>query len=87
MDANTTTPMLPPNETRGPMLLASVLPFFGLALVVYAARIWTRLRPKFALTAADFTITIAMVSSTPSSPQSHPNFIRLSSAGYGQFCS
>jgi hypothetical protein len=54
--------MLPPDENQGSTLLASVIPLFGLALVVYVARIWTRLCPRFALTAADYTITVAMVS-------------------------
>jgi len=43
------------------MLMGSVLPLFGLALIVYAIRIWSRLRPKYNMTAADYAITIAMV--------------------------
>jgi len=52
---------LPPDESQGPMLMGSVLPLFGLALIVYAIRIWSRLRPKYNMTAADYAITIAMV--------------------------
>lgn len=51
-----------PDENRGPMLLATIYPLFGITLFVYAFRIWCRLTPKFALTIPDYIITIAMVS-------------------------
>jgi len=52
------------DDDRGPMLMATVIPLFAVALLVYIARIWTRLHPKYALTAADYTITVAMVPSS-----------------------
>ncbi|KAK0622683.1 hypothetical protein B0T14DRAFT_564112 [Immersiella caudata] len=55
-------PPWPASDDRGPKLLAVITPLFAFALIVYLARIWTRMRPKFALTPADYAITIAMVS-------------------------
>jgi hypothetical protein len=43
------------------MMLASFIPLFAVASIVYVARISTRLYPKYALTAADYAITVAMV--------------------------
>ncbi|KAK3386493.1 hypothetical protein B0H63DRAFT_430290 [Podospora didyma] len=54
------------NETATPDLavglraLAILVPLFTLALTVYVVRIWTRIRPKYRLNAADYTISIAM---------------------------
>ncbi|KAK0639881.1 hypothetical protein B0T16DRAFT_249158 [Cercophora newfieldiana] len=62
MASSGTTPSA--NEDRGQRLLASILSFSALVFVIYLARIWTRLRPKYALTAADYTITVAMVAKT-----------------------
>lgn len=42
--------------------LAVLMPVYALALVAYAVRIWTRIRPKYRLNAADHTITVAFVS-------------------------
>ena len=50
-----------PADNHGPMLLASSLPFYGLALICFVFRIGSRLYPKFSLTAADYTCAIAMV--------------------------
>ena len=49
------------NEDRGPMLLRTIFPLFSVAFCVYIARISIRLYQKRAFTAADYTITIAMV--------------------------
>jgi hypothetical protein len=66
--ASDATPPPPADEDSGPMLLAAVMPLFAVSLIVYIARIWTRLCPKYALTAADYTITVAMVQYIPGSP-------------------
>lgn len=50
-----------PNDDYGPMLLAVVYPLFMLAVIVYIIRMCARPSKKFALTAADYTITIALV--------------------------
>ncbi|KAK0726921.1 hypothetical protein B0T26DRAFT_108689 [Lasiosphaeria miniovina] len=55
---------LPPNDSVGPRLLAVLVPLFAVALVLYAVRIWSRLRPKPRLTAADYMITVAQVAET-----------------------
>ncbi|KAK3348932.1 hypothetical protein B0T25DRAFT_546830 [Lasiosphaeria hispida] len=52
---------LPADDNKGPMLLATVHSLHALVVVVYLIRLWSRLRPKFALTAADYTITAALV--------------------------
>ncbi|GAB1319829.1 hypothetical protein MFIFM68171_10039 [Madurella fahalii] len=44
--------------------LAVVVPLYGLALIVYFVRIWTRIRPKYRLNAADHTITVAFLAET-----------------------
>lgn len=62
MEASSSTAALPPDETRAPMLLGMLLPLLGFTLVVYAARIWFRISSRSALTAADYVITVAMVS-------------------------
>ena len=82
MDDDVTRPS-PPDENQGPMLMATVLPLFGIALIVYAARIWSRLSPKFALTAADYTVTVAMVRllSFPYLPHLRPGMAHLQPAG------
>ena len=54
-------PVYNPADNHGPMLLATSLPFYALALICFAFRIASRLRPKFALTAADYTCAIAVV--------------------------
>ena len=50
-----------PYVDRGPMLLATVCTLHAVAVVVYLIRLWSRLTPKYALTAADYNITISMV--------------------------
>ncbi|KAK3358817.1 hypothetical protein B0T25DRAFT_493950 [Lasiosphaeria hispida] len=50
---------VPPDNSVGPATLAVVVPLFALATIVYSVRIWTRMRPKYRLNAADYTITIA----------------------------
>ncbi|KAK0725103.1 hypothetical protein B0H67DRAFT_569580 [Lasiosphaeris hirsuta] len=57
---------LPTDDDKGPMLLATVHSLHTIVIVVYLIRLWSRLRPKFALTAADYTITIALVAKTVS---------------------
>ena len=42
--------------------LAVLIPLFVVAAVVYAVRIWTRVRPKYRLNVADHAITVAFVS-------------------------
>jgi len=49
-------------DDQGPFLLGVCLTLYGLSVVAYAVRIWSRLSPKVALTAADYTITVSMVS-------------------------
>jgi len=53
----------PASDDKGPALLASVWTLHVLALVVFSVRLWCRLRPKYAMTAADYTICVALVSS------------------------
>ncbi|GAB1317803.1 Rhodopsin domain-containing protein [Madurella fahalii] len=48
-------------DDRGPALLATVWALQGITLVVYAIRIRSRLTPKFALTAADYMITMSLI--------------------------
>ncbi|KAK3377634.1 hypothetical protein B0H63DRAFT_417196 [Podospora didyma] len=55
---------LPPNTTSGPRTLAVLVPLFAFALLLYVVRIWTRLHAKQRLTAADYTITVAVVAET-----------------------
>lgn len=62
MDAGNSTAPLPPNEDQGPGLVASVVVFYVITAIVYGTRIWCRLRPKYAMTTADYIITLAMVS-------------------------
>jgi len=52
----------PASDNKGPALLASVYSLHAIALIVYFVRLWTRLVPKFAMTAADYTITVSLVS-------------------------
>lgn len=54
-------PLPPAHETKGPMLMASIWSFHMVAVVVYCIRLWSRLTPKYALTAADYTISVALV--------------------------
>jgi len=63
---------LPPNDTVGPEVLYELFPLFGLAVLVWAIRIWSRVRPKLRLTAADYTITIAVVRPRPSPSRNRP---------------
>ncbi|KAK3373094.1 hypothetical protein B0T24DRAFT_249764 [Lasiosphaeria ovina] len=57
MDAN----KLPASDNKGPTLLASVFALYAIALIVYVVRVWSRLSPKFALTAADYAITVSLL--------------------------
>ncbi|KXX77649.1 hypothetical protein MMYC01_205976 [Madurella mycetomatis] len=57
----TATEMSWSDDDRGPALLASIWTLQGITLIVFAIRIWSRLTPKFALTAADYTITVALI--------------------------
>jgi hypothetical protein len=52
----------PASDNKGPALLASVYVLHAIALIVFAVRLWCRLRPKYAMTAADYTISVALVS-------------------------
>jgi len=52
----------PATDNRGPLLLVSAWILHAITLTVFAIRLWSRLRPKFALTAADYTVTVAVVS-------------------------
>lgn len=51
-----------PSEDRGPLLMGVCYAFYALTLIIYIARMSTRVYPKFSMTAADYTITMAMVS-------------------------
>ncbi|KAK0710821.1 hypothetical protein B0H67DRAFT_265765 [Lasiosphaeris hirsuta] len=49
------------DNSVGLATLAVVVPLFTLAIIVYSIRIRTRMRPKYRLNAADYTITIAFL--------------------------
>lgn len=51
----------PASDNRGPMLLVSAYVLHTITIVVFVIRLYSRLVPKFALTAADYMITIAVV--------------------------
>lgn len=53
----------PANTSRGPLLLASAFTLHAITIIVYLIRLYSRLTPRFALTAADYTITVAVVRS------------------------
>lgn len=53
---------IPPEHSVGPRTLAALFPLFSLALAVYLVRMWTRSRPTRRLNAADYAVTVAMVS-------------------------
>jgi len=59
LPTNTTTTTVHPNV--GPQTMGTLTPLFAIALLVYTVRIWTRVRPKSRLNAADYMITVAMV--------------------------
>lgn len=59
---NSTGEGLSPDDDRGPMMLASGYAFFAVTFIVFVGRIASRLYPKFSMTAADYTIALAMVS-------------------------
>jgi len=59
-------PAQPPNDSVGHNALYLLVPLFAVTVVLYAARIYTRLGRKGKLTAADYAITIAMVCRPPS---------------------
>ena len=69
MDGHTSPP---PDDTAGPALLYALFPPFGLAVLVWAIRIWSRARVKLRLTSADYAITIAIVCETCFFPASPP---------------
>jgi len=50
-----------PDLSVGIRALAVLVPLFAVALAVYSVRIWTRIRPKNRLNAADHAITVAFV--------------------------
>ncbi|KAK1759070.1 hypothetical protein QBC47DRAFT_436573 [Echria macrotheca] len=53
---------LPPaSDNKGPALLGVGYALHTIALVVYSTRLWSRLRPKYALTAADYAISVAII--------------------------
>jgi hypothetical protein len=53
------------SDNKGPMLMATLWTLHAITLIAFSVRLWSRLRPKFALTAADYTITIAVVGFLP----------------------
>jgi len=55
----------PVDTSAGYRTLAILLPLFVIALAFYLVRIWTRARPKPRLTAADYTLTVAVVRPSP----------------------
>lgn len=57
-----------PDLAVGTRALEILVPLWAFALVVYAVRIWTRIRPKYRLNAADYTVSIAMVGLSPPIP-------------------
>ena len=42
-------------------MLAALAPLFAVAIIVYVVRVWTRMRPKNRLNAADHAVTVAFV--------------------------
>ncbi|KAK0743836.1 hypothetical protein B0T18DRAFT_392541 [Schizothecium vesticola] len=50
----------PAHETRGRLLLGSAYGLHAITIIVFLIRLYSRLTPRFALTAADYTITIAV---------------------------
>ncbi|KAK5651370.1 hypothetical protein OQA88_12527 [Cercophora sp. LCS_1] len=56
----------PVDTSAGHRTLAVLLPLFCLALASYTVRIWTRIRPKPRLAAADYTLTVAIVAESAS---------------------
>jgi len=54
--------VLNPGDNQGPMLLATIWVLYSLALVCFAVRFGSRLYDRFKLTAADYTVAVAMVS-------------------------
>lgn len=63
---STTDPTLPPNDNVAPVHLAIILPFYAVAVIVWSLRTWTRVWPRFAMTATDYLITVAMACQTVS---------------------
>ena len=63
---STTEKPVPPDENIAPTHLAIVLPFYAIAVLVWSLRIWTRLWPRFTMTATDYLITVAMACKTVS---------------------
>jgi hypothetical protein len=51
-----------PDDDRGPLMMGFNYALLVLSLIIYSARIATRVYPKFCMTAADYTVTLAMVS-------------------------
>lgn len=63
---STTEKPLPPNDNLAPVHLAIVLPLYAVAVIVWSLRTWTRVYPRFAMTAPDYLITVAMACQTAS---------------------
>ena len=59
-------PPPPPDDNLAPTHAAIVIPLFAVAVLVWSVRIYTRLWPRFTMTAADYLITIAMACKTVS---------------------
>lgn len=59
----------PASTNRGPLLLESAFTLHAITIIVYLIRLWSRLTPRFALTAADYTITVAVVGAELPPPQ------------------
>ncbi|CAI4214064.1 unnamed protein product [Parascedosporium putredinis] len=57
---------LPPNDNLGPALLGTVWSFWGIATIIYIIRLCTRPSGRFDITAAEYTITAALISKTVS---------------------
>ena len=72
MDAD----IYPASTNRGPLLLASAFTLHAITITVYLIRVYSRLTSRFALTAADYMITVAVVGSIFSSRHLHLRAVR-----------
>ncbi|SPN96991.1 uncharacterized protein DNG_00511 [Cephalotrichum gorgonifer] len=57
--------VLPPNVNRGPALLGATYSLYALTVLIFIVRMCAR-RDKLALTAADYTVTVALIAKTVS---------------------
>jgi hypothetical protein len=53
---------MPPDENRGPIFLAAITPLFVVAILLYSARVYSRLRPVVNIMWDDYAMAAGMVS-------------------------